>query len=73
MTPEKLIYMANQIATAFARRPEDEAVAAIAEHIDAFWGPGMRAQLLALAEAGAPDISPRVLRAAERIRRPQAA
>jgi formate dehydrogenase subunit delta len=73
MTPEKLIYMANQIATAFARRPEDEAVAAIAEHIDAFWGPGMRAQLLALAEAGAPDISPRVLRAAQLIRRPQAA
>ncbi|TCO70506.1 formate dehydrogenase subunit delta [Rhodovulum euryhalinum] len=73
MTPEKLTYMANQIATAFARQPEDAAVTAIADHIDAFWDPRMRAQLIELAEAGAPDLSPRVAHAARRIRRPEAA
>ncbi|TCP42937.1 formate dehydrogenase subunit delta [Rhodovulum marinum] len=73
MTPEKLVYMANQIATAFARLPEDAAVAAIADHIDAFWDPRMRAHLLDLVEAGAPDLSPRVAAAAGRIRKPEAA
>jgi formate dehydrogenase subunit delta len=48
MSPEKLTYMANQIAMALRSRPHDEAVAGVAEHISNFWEPRMRAQLLAL-------------------------
>lgn len=73
MTPEKLIYMANQIATAFAHLPADDADTAIAEHIDSFWDPRMRAQLLSITAEGAPDLAPRVVKAAARIRKPQTA
>ena len=73
MKPEKLTYMANQIATAFAHLPEAEAVTSIAGHIDAFWDPRMRAQLLALVEAREPDLAPRVVAATARIRRPATA
>lgn len=51
MSPEKLIRMANQIATFFESQPE-AAPAAIAAHINDFWEPRMRAQLLAI---GADD------------------
>lgn len=42
-TPEKLAYMANQIATNLALA--DDPVTATAEHIRAFWSPAMRAGL----------------------------
>lgn len=51
MSPEKLIRMANQIATFFESQPE-AAPAAIAAHINDFWEPRMRAQLLAIGAAG---------------------
>lgn len=73
MTPEKLAYMANQIAIAFARLPGEEAEAAIAEHIDQFWDPRMRARLLVLAETPGADLSDRVRGAAALIRRPATA
>lgn len=44
---EKLVRMANQIATFFRSYPEDEAVAGIHKHIVAFWTPRMREQLAA--------------------------
>jgi len=70
MNPDKLTYMANQIATAFAHLPAAEAETAIADHIDSFWDPRMRAALLSMIETGAPDLSPRVAAAATRIRKP---
>lgn len=48
MSPEKITYMANQIARSFQARTYDEAVAATAEHISNFWDPRMRAQLFKL-------------------------
>ena len=42
MTQEdKLLRMANQIATFFRSYPEEEAVAGIQKHITAFWTPRM--------------------------------
>ncbi len=54
MSPDKLVYMANQIGGFFASQPHDKAVSGIAEHIVKFWEPRMRARMMAhLAEGGA--------------------
>ena len=55
MTQEdKLLRMANQIATFFRSYPEEEAVAGVQKHIKAFWTPRMIAHLeAALPEQGA--------------------
>jgi formate dehydrogenase subunit delta len=47
MSPDKLAYMANQIGKFFAHQPHDKAVAAIANHIEKFWDPRMRKEILA--------------------------
>ncbi|MCU0803328.1 MAG: formate dehydrogenase subunit delta [Rhodobacteraceae bacterium] len=72
MSPEKLIHMANQIATFFTTKPEAEGVAGIAEHINAYWEPRMRMQMFALLDAGAAGFHPLFLAAAKHIRRPTA-
>jgi formate dehydrogenase subunit delta len=55
MSPDKLIYMANQIGRAFGHEKHDAAVADTASHIRKFWEPRMRAAIFAAldAEAGA--------------------
>jgi formate dehydrogenase subunit delta len=49
-TDEKLVYMANQIASYFASQGETKAVPAIADHIQKFWDPVMRKTFLGLAD-----------------------
>jgi formate dehydrogenase subunit delta len=49
-TDEKLVYMANQIASFFAAQGEAKAVPAIADHIKRFWDPHMRSKFLGLAD-----------------------
>ena len=63
MSPDKLVYMANQIGTAFNHQKEEDAIVSIAQHIKAFWDPRMRAGLLAHAAAGGKGLNPRVLAA----------
>ena len=70
MSPEKLVYMANQIATFFESKPHDEGVAGVAGHINDFWEPRMRRQLFAVLDAGGAGLQPLVLEAAAAIRRP---
>lgn len=70
MSPEKLIYMANQIAIFFESKPVTEGAAGTAAHINDFWEPRMRRQLFALIDAGTPGFRPLVLQAAAEIRRP---
>ena len=53
-----LVRMANQIAGAFAYKPREQAVAAIAEHLTAFWDPRMRRAIVAHAAAGAEGLTP---------------
>ncbi|SEQ03257.1 formate dehydrogenase subunit delta [Thalassovita taeanensis] len=70
MKADKLIYMANQIATFFESKPHDEGVTGVADHISDFWEPRMRVQLFELLEQGGAGLKPLVLEAAPFIRRP---
>jgi formate dehydrogenase subunit delta len=68
MSPDKLIYMANQIATFFQSQPSDEAKRGVADHINKFWDPRMRDQLLQLIADGHADLNPLVIEARQEIR-----
>ena len=52
MEPQRLVYMANQIAHAFRSKGEARAVADTADHLRKFWDPRMRREILAILEAG---------------------
>ncbi len=67
MSPDRLIYMANQIGKFFAHRPVDAAVAEIADHLRKFWEPRMRSQIIALLDSDAA-FDPSVRRAVESLR-----
>lgn len=69
-TREKLVYMANQIATFFASKPHDEGVAGVAKHINDFWDPRMRRQFFEMIDAGGDGMKPLVIEASAKIRRP---
>lgn len=73
MSPDKLIYMANQIAQFMESKKHDEGVALFASHINDFWEPRMRRQFFELVDAGGNGFRPLVLEAAPNIRRPVAA
>ncbi|WMT72102.1 formate dehydrogenase subunit delta [Bradyrhizobium sp. Ash2021] len=60
MSPDRLIYMANQIGKFFQSRGHDKAVPGIAEHIWKFWDPRMRSAILAHFDAGGAGLSPEV-------------
>jgi formate dehydrogenase subunit delta len=70
MSPEKLAYMANQIAKFFEAQPEAEAAKGVAKHISDFWAPRMRAELFAIAEAAPDTLDPLVREALPHIRKP---
>lgn len=70
MSPEKLIYMANQIAKFMESKPETEGVQGFAAHVNDFWEPRMRSQFFALVDGGAEGFRPLVLKAAASVRRP---
>lgn len=70
-TSEKLVRMANQIATFFHSKPREEGVAGVAEHINKFWEPRMRRQLFEMLDSGHPGFDDFVLAASARIRRPK--
>ena len=72
MQPDKLIMMANQIATYFETQPgcaQDEQIAA---HINDFWEPRMRARLVDHVARGVQGLSDLALAAAAHIRVPSA-
>jgi formate dehydrogenase subunit delta len=59
-SPDRLIYMANQIGAFFNSQGHDKAVPGIAEHIRKFWDPRMRKQIMAHLEAGGAGLDPNV-------------
>lgn len=67
---QKLVRMANQIATFFASQPGDAQAAEVAGHLRAFWEPRMLQALYAHVDAGGEGLSPLALRAVERLRQP---
>ena len=60
---DKLVAMANQIASFFGAYPQEEAAHGIRDHIVAFWTPGMRRAFDARIDRDPAAISPLVLRA----------
>ena len=59
-SPDRLIYMANQIGTFFRSQGADKAVPGIAEHIRKFWDPRMKSAILAHLDAGGDGLDPPV-------------
>jgi len=68
MSPDKLVYMANQIGKFFAHEGEEKAALSIADHIVKFWDPRMRAAILAHLDSGGAGLAPATRRAIERLR-----
>lgn len=68
MSPDKMIYMANQIAGFFASKPHAEGVTGVADHINAYWEPRMRQQFFALIQTHATDFRPLVHEAVPHVR-----
>lgn len=66
MSPEKMVMMANQIATFFDSQPGD-APDKIAAHLREYWEPRMRAQLLSYLETGGAGLKPSAQEAARRL------
>lgn len=73
MSPDKMVHMANQISIFFESRPEPEGIAGVAAHINDFWEPRMRRQLLDHVATGGAGLRPLVLAAIAKIRPPKAA
>jgi len=68
MSPDRLIYMANQIGKFFQNQGHDKAVPAIADHIRKFWDPRMRKAIFAHLDAGGDGLDPSVRRAIEQLK-----
>ena len=59
-SPDKLVYMANQIGKFFASQGRDQAVTGTADHIKKFWEPRMRDAIFAHLAAGGAGLDPNV-------------
>lgn len=68
MSPDKLAYMANQIGKFFAHQPHEKAVASIANHLQKFWDPRMRNEILT--HLNAVQLDPPVREAVESLKAP---
>lgn len=55
---ERLVYMANQIATFFAAQPGEVGAQQTADHLKNFWDPRMRQAVLEHLHAGGQGLSP---------------
>ena len=59
-SPDRLVYMANQIGWFFKSQVAGKSVPGIAEHIKKFWDPRMRSAILAHLEKGGAGLDPDV-------------
>lgn len=71
MQPDKLVRMANQIATFFMSQPEAERASGVATHINKFWEPRMRRAFFDHVDAGGEGLLPLVIEAAKLVKRPE--
>ena len=67
MNEPTLIRMANQIADFFQPYSEAEAIEGVQTHLEKFWEPRMRADLIALWRADPAPLKPVVAAAIERL------
>lgn len=73
MPTDDLVRMANQIAQFFAAYPDDDAIDGIRDHLEKFWAPAMRKELLSIVDGlqiAEGDLHPLARRAAEQLRTP---
>lgn len=68
MSPDKLVYMANQIGKFFASQGPDEAVAGTLDHLRKFWDPRMREAIAAYLDSGGEGLEPNVREAVARLK-----
>jgi formate dehydrogenase subunit delta len=68
MSPEKLVYMANQIGKFFASQGPEQAVAGTADHIKKFWDPRMRKAIILHLDGGGTGLDPTVRDAVLRVK-----
>ena len=68
MSPDKLVYMANQIGRFFTSQGDGQAVAGIADHLRKFWDPRMRAAIVDYLARGGQGLEPLVLQAVEQLK-----
>ena len=69
-TDEKLVRMANQIATFFLSQPLEVRVDGVALHINNFWEQRMRRRFFEMIDAQEEGFLPLVIEAAAKIQRP---
>ena len=69
MSPDRLIYMANQIGKFFQSQGPDKRVPGIAEHIRKFWDPRMRSAILTHLDEGGTGLDPDVRKAVEALKK----
>ena len=72
MNHDRLVSMANQIATFFATQLDEDPATATARHIASFWDPRMRRGLDRLVEEGGTGLEPIALAAARQLAARQA-
>ena len=63
---DRMVHKANQIALYFKAYPHEKAVDGVADHIQKFWPPQMRAQLKNYIESGQGDLEKLVVEASEK-------
>jgi formate dehydrogenase subunit delta len=67
MSPDKLVYMANQIGKFFASQGDQQAAAGIADHLQKYWDPRMRATIIDHLAHGGSGLDPLVREAVEQL------
>jgi len=67
-SPDKLVYMANQIGKFFVSQDEATAAEGISNHLKKFWDPRMRATIIAHLNAGGAGLDPQVRAAVQALR-----
>ena len=67
-SPDRLVYMANQICKFFQSQGHDKAVPGVAEHIKKFWDPRMLRAIFAHLDSGGAGLDPNVREAIEALR-----
>jgi formate dehydrogenase subunit delta len=68
MSPDKLVYMANQIGKFFVSQGDDQAVAGITDHLQKFWDPRMRSAIVDHLDHGGTGLDPLVRQALEKLK-----
>jgi formate dehydrogenase subunit delta len=71
-SPDKLIYMANQIGKFFRAQGEEAAIKGTSEHLRKFWDPRMREAILLYVDQGGQGLDPIARLAVEQLRSSQA-